>query len=188
MYVCLLTCLSLCASLPFAVSSSSYKDTSPTGLGPTLLNSVIYWILLNSVISLKGFPGGLVVKNLPANAGDAGLIPGLGRSPGGGNGNPLQYSCLGNPMDRGAWWAAVHEVTKSQTQLTSYTLLFKDSISKQDYILRYWEVGTSTYEYLGWAQFSPLHQVMLMVWGPHFENHIFILWGKDCNLTFFTNS
>ena len=58
----------------------------------------------------------LVVKNLPANAGDmrdAGLIPGSGRSPGGGQGNTLQYSCLENPMDRGAWWAAVHEVINS---------------------------------------------------------------------------
>ena len=53
-----------------------------------------------------------MVKNLPANAGDAGLIPGLGRSPGGGNGNLLQYSCLGNLMDRGAWWATVHGVSK----------------------------------------------------------------------------
>ena len=55
-----------------------------------------------------GSSGGSVVKNLPANAGDvedAGLIPESGRSPGGGNGNPLQYFCLGNPMDRGAWWA-----------------------------------------------------------------------------------
>ena len=51
------------------------------------------------------FPSGSVVKNLPANAGDAGSISGLGRSPGGGNDNPLQYSCLGNPMDRGAWQA-----------------------------------------------------------------------------------
>ena len=55
-----------------------------------------------------------MVKNLPANAGDASSIPGLGRSPGGENGNPLQYSCLENPMDRGAWWAIVHEVTKNQ--------------------------------------------------------------------------
>ena len=53
-----------------------------------------------------------MVKNLPANTGDMGLIPGLGRSPGGGNGNPLQYSCLGNPMDRGSCWAAVHGITK----------------------------------------------------------------------------
>ena len=62
-----------------------------------------------------GFPSGLVVKNLPAHAGDAGSIPGLGRSPGEGNGNPLQYSCLENPMDRGAWQAAVHGVAKSWT-------------------------------------------------------------------------
>ena len=56
-----------------------------------------------------------MAKNLPANAGDVGLIPGLGRSPGEGSGNPLQYSFLGNPPDRGAWWAAVHGVSKSQT-------------------------------------------------------------------------
>ena len=63
----------------------------------------------------EGFPGGSVVTNPPANAGDAGdagLIPGSGRSPGGGNGNPLQYSCLGNPMDRGAWRAIVHGVAE----------------------------------------------------------------------------
>ena len=59
-----------------------------------------------------GFPGGSVVKNLPANAGDMDLIPGLGRSPGEGNGNLLQYFCLGNSMDRGAWQATVHRVTK----------------------------------------------------------------------------
>ena len=59
-----------------------------------------------------GFPGGSVVKNLSGNTGDTGLVPGLGRTPGEGNGKPLQYSCLGNPMDRGAWWATVHGVTK----------------------------------------------------------------------------
>ena len=58
------------------------------------------------------FPGGSLVKNLSANAGDMGSIPGWGRSPGGGNGNPLQYFCLEKPMDRGAWWATVHGVTK----------------------------------------------------------------------------
>ena len=60
----------------------------------------------------------LVVKNSPANTGDirdVDLIPGVGRFPGGGHGNPLQYSCLENPIDRGAWWAAVHGVTQSQT-------------------------------------------------------------------------
>ena len=63
---------------------------------------------------ITGFPGGLVVKNPPANAGGAGLIPGWERSPGEGNGNPLQYSCLRNPMDRGARQATVHGVTKSR--------------------------------------------------------------------------
>ena len=58
-----------------------------------------------------GFPGGSVVKNLPASAGDAGLIPGSGKSPGEGNGNPLQHSCLRNPMDRGACQAIDHVIT-----------------------------------------------------------------------------
>ena len=58
------------------------------------------------------FPGSSIVKNLPAKAGDMNSIPGSGRSPGEGNGNPLQYSRLGNPVDRGAWPAAVHKVTK----------------------------------------------------------------------------
>ena len=58
------------------------------------------------------FTSGSVVKNLPANAEDVGSIPGLGRSPGEGNGHPLQYSCLGNPKDRGAWQAAVRGVAK----------------------------------------------------------------------------
>ena len=60
-----------------------------------------------------------MVKNLPVKAGDTGLIPGSGRYPGGGNGNPLQYSCLENSMDRGAWQAIVHGVTKSLTQLSN---------------------------------------------------------------------
>ena len=59
-----------------------------------------------------GFPGGSVVKNLPADVGDTGLIPGLGRSPGEGNSNPFQYSCLGNPSELGTWWATVHGVTR----------------------------------------------------------------------------
>ena len=74
--------------------------------------------LLN--IKQGSFPGGSVVKNLPVNAGgirDVGSFSGLGRSPGGGHGNPLQYSCLDNPMDRGTWGVTVHGVTKSQTQL-----------------------------------------------------------------------
>ena len=63
----------------------------------------------------KGFPGGSDSKGSTCNAGDPGSIPGLGRSPGEGNGNPLQYSCLENSMDGGAWWVTVHGVAKSQT-------------------------------------------------------------------------
>ena len=63
-----------------------------------------------------------MVKNLPANTGDAGSIPGSGRSPGEGNGNPLQYSYLENPMDRGAWRATVHGVAKNQTRLSDFPL------------------------------------------------------------------
>ena len=66
------------------------------------------------------FPGGSDGKASVYNAGDLGLIPGLGRSAGEGNGNPLQYSCLENPIDRGAWWATVHGVAKSRTQLSDY--------------------------------------------------------------------
>ena len=61
-----------------------------------------------------GSPGGPVGKQSACNAGDLGSIPGLGRTPGEGNGNPLLYSCLENPMDRGTWWATVHGVTKCQ--------------------------------------------------------------------------
>ena len=68
-----------------------------------------------------GFPGGLEVKASAYDAGDLGSIPGLGRSPGEGNGNPLQYSCLKNPMDRGAWWTTVHGVAESQTRLSDFT-------------------------------------------------------------------
>ena len=63
-------------------------------------------------LSTWGFPGGSVAKNPPTNAGDAGSIPVSGRSPEEGNGNQVQYSCLGNPMDRGVWQATVHRVAK----------------------------------------------------------------------------
>ena len=73
----------------------------------------------------------LVVKNPPANVGDVrvvGSIPGSGRSSGGGHGNPLQYFCLKNPMDRGNWWATVHRVTESQSQLSKTTTMKRLSI------------------------------------------------------------
>ena len=72
-------------------------------------------MIWRGVIWKQGFPGGSAVKNLPANAGDAGSIPGLGRSPGEGNVNPLQHPCLKNSMCRGAWWVTVQGIAKSQT-------------------------------------------------------------------------
>ena len=71
-----------------------------------------------------GFPGGSEVKASACNEGDLGSIPGSGRCPEEGNGNPLQYSCLENPMDVGAWWATVHGVVKSQTRLSDFTFTF----------------------------------------------------------------
>ena len=79
-------------------------------------------LLSPSYIAL-GLPVSSEVKASASNAGDLGLISGLGRSSGEGNGNPLQYSCLENPMDRGAWWATFHGVAKSRTQLSDFTSL-----------------------------------------------------------------
>ena len=97
-----------------------------------LPSPIFFWLTFYSVGILtffvptypnccRGFPGGTVVKNPPASAGDMGSIPVLGRSLGIGNGNPLQYSCLENPMEGGAWWATVHGVTKSWTRLSTHT-------------------------------------------------------------------
>ena len=80
----------------------------------------------------RDFPGGSEVKASACNAGDLGSIPGLGRSPGEGNGNPLQCSCLENPMDGGAWWTTVHRVTKSQTGLSDLTFTFTFHDDLQD--------------------------------------------------------
>ena len=79
----------------------------------------------------RGFPGGSEVKASACNAGDLGSIPGSGRSPGEGNGNPLQYSCLGNPMDREAWWPTVHGVAKSWTLLSDFTHSPTHSLTQQ---------------------------------------------------------
>ena len=73
------------------------------------------------VLNRLGFPGGSEVKASACNAGDLGLIPWSGRSPGEGNDNPLHYSCLETPMDGAAWWTTVHGVTKSQTRLSEFT-------------------------------------------------------------------
>ena len=77
------------------------------------------YFLLNKTNNPKGFPGGSDCEESACNAGDLGLINGSGRFPGAGNGNPLQYSCLENSMDRGAWRTTVHGVAKSRTQLSN---------------------------------------------------------------------
>ena len=81
--------------------------------------------MLTDKLELRASQVVLVITNPPANAGDikhVGLTPGLGKSPEGGHGNSLQYSCLENPMDRGAWWAIFHRVAKSQTQLKQLSI------------------------------------------------------------------
>ena len=85
------------------------------GGGLLLRNSPVVLLIFTSSHSTRGFPGGSEVKAYACNAGDLGSIPGLGRSPGEGNGNPLQYSCLENSMEGGAWWATVHGVAKSRS-------------------------------------------------------------------------
>ena len=95
---------------------------------PKVLGRRVYWggdaVVINN-LSLRGmkqqkggFPCDSDGKESACHAGELGSIPGLGRCPGGGHGNPLQYSCLENPMDRGAWWATVHGVTKSRMRLS----------------------------------------------------------------------
>ena len=84
----------------------------------------------------EGFPGGSYGKESACNAGDLGSIPGSGRSPGEANGTPLQYSCLENPMDGGAWWAIVQGVTKSQTRLNDFTHFYDFTIVWKQYAFR----------------------------------------------------
>ena len=105
-------------------SPNRWEEDCPSP-GPAVISYIstmpfLFFFFLRLFIYL-GFPGGSTAKIPPANAGDNGLIPGLGRSPGEGNGSPLQYSCLRNPMDRGTWWATVHRVAKSGTWLSNKT-------------------------------------------------------------------
>ena len=79
---------------------------------------------INLEYNTTGLPSG---KEAPCNAGDIGSIPGSGRSPGAGRGNPLQYSCLGNPMDRGAWWATIHGIPRVGCNLATKQQLYIDT-------------------------------------------------------------
>ena len=92
---------------------------------PACWNTTQHWKWITTYYNKKrGFPGGSDGKESACSAGDLGSTPELGRSPGEGNGNPLQYSCLENSMDWGAWWATVPGVAKSQTQLSDFTFTF----------------------------------------------------------------
>ena len=103
---------------------------------------------------LVGFPSGSEVKASACKAGDLGSIPGSGRSPGEGNGNPLQYSCLENPMDRGAWWVTVHGVAKSRTWLSDFTSLG---------ILWAWMLEQEDISTLGFVQYKMRHKLIYRV-------------------------
>ena len=99
--------------------------TTSTTWGPSRIGKINRAFLagLTPIWGYSQYRGwsGSEVKASAYNEGDLGSIPGSGRSPGGGNGNPLQYPCLENPKDRGAWWATVHGVAKSRTQLSNFT-------------------------------------------------------------------
>ena len=125
---------------------------------------------------MKGFPGDSVVKHHPANAGDTGdgSIPGSGRAPGGGHGNPLHYSWLENPMDRGAWWATVHSVTKSQTQLKwhsahTHTIQMKPQLQAHTHTQYKWILsctGRLGYRYwFSWLRAGIVIPVQNLRWG-----------------------
>ena len=107
------------ASVPL-ISHQMARKGKFSGSEVKIKEEACYLLLIGYII--LGFPGGSAGKQSVCNAGDLGLIPGLGRSPGEGNGNPLQYTCLENPMDRGTWRATVHGVTK-ETRLSTHTWL-----------------------------------------------------------------
>ena len=107
------TCSAFTCSLQWTILLWTWLSNIPQFFRVNTWNC---WIVILSL----GFPGGSVVRNLPATAGGTGLIPGSGRSSGGGHWNPPQYPCLENPMDRGVWWATVMG-SQSRTRLSDWT-------------------------------------------------------------------
>ena len=108
--------LSLYLSIHWSICLATYSSIHPL----SYLSFLSVCLSVCVTIYVSGLLGGSVVKNLPANPGDSGSTPGAGRSPGEGNCNPLQCSCLENPMDKGAWhWATVHGVIKSRVRLSN---------------------------------------------------------------------
>ena len=107
----------LCFYYYYISSTSDHPALDPPEVGDPCSSGLFAHFFRQDLLSTWASQMVLVVRDLPANAGDVDSILGSGRSPGGGHGNPLQYSCLENPMDRGVWWAAVLGVAKSRTQL-----------------------------------------------------------------------
>ena len=108
--------------------SSCFRTLCITGITLNPPAPWTYWVSTDICIRL---PGGADSKESACNVGDLGSVPGLGRSLGEGNGTPLQYSCLENPVDGGAWWAIVHGVSRSQIRLSDFTLMNQ----QQNYLL-----------------------------------------------------
>ena len=133
------------------------------------------------------FQLGLVVKNLPANAGgirDMASIPGSGRSPGGGHGHPLQYSCLENPMDRGVWQAAVHRVEKDWTwlkQLSLHALLHYGCIVP--FRLRYFHLTQCFWWLLNTSLCASTHFILTLFWAELCSPKIHMLKPQPQDLT-----
>ena len=124
------------------------------------------------MLLLQVFPGGSDGKVSVYNAGDQGSIPGLGRSPGEGNGNPLQYYCLENPMDRGALQATVHGVAKSQTRLSDFTFTFTTLIIREMLKL-YREFMDRTVDTISFVQF----RCFSSIWCYQFEISKHVNWA-----------
>ena len=112
--------------------------------------------MVTAARKLKDTCFGSEVKASTCNAGDPGSVPGLGGSPGEGNGNPLQFSCLENPMDRGAWWTTVHGVAKSRTWLSDFTFLWRKAMTNLDSILKSRDFTLPTKVYLIKAMIFPV--------------------------------
>ena len=115
-----------------------------------------------------GFPGDSNSKKSACNVGDPGLIPKLGRSPGGGHGNPLQYSCLEKPMDRGAWWATVHRVTESLTWLSSWAHMHTEDNCFSFQLARVILAAMFSFDFLFGVGFPNLYKIWNS--GSHISN------------------
>ena len=127
------------------------------------MNNMDLWTDEHLGYCKRDFPGGSDGKESVYNAGDPGSIPGLGRSPGEGNGNPLQYYCLENPMDRGAWKPTVHGVAKSQTWPSDFTFTFSKATETPSFVKTKAEVRESR-NTKKCASFLPLNKQQ--IWRP----------------------